>query len=217
MTTNHSLTWLVVLFIPHSKAERLGFGSSSTLVSFLAGNGGRPGNAGGSMLGRRPICDMPLGSEFAGRKASLPLSFSGTFFCLLSGNAGRFAGSYSGALTRFFGYPSGFLELTLKLVLDEMPDKEVLPDPIEDIDSTDCFLVRLGLSEGLLGGSGGIGRPFEATEAVDVLLLSIEYCAGLRGGTSGVGASVFSHFLKVGAGSMPSLEGKGGEGGGAAG
>lgn len=94
------------------------------------------------MLGRRPICDMPLGSEVVGSKASLPLPFSGTF-CLFSGNAGKFAGSYSGALTRFLECPSGFLEATLKLVLVDRPDTEVLPDPIEDIDSTDCFLTRL--------------------------------------------------------------------------
>src|ERR1700712_2641961 len=126
--------------MPHSKAERFGFGGSSTLVSLLTGNGGRPGNAGGSMLGRRPICDMPFGSELVGRSANLPFSFSGTFFCLFSGKGGKLAGSYSGALTRFFGYPSGFLEFTLKLVLVETPDIEVLPDPIDEIDSTDCFL-----------------------------------------------------------------------------
>lgn len=160
---------------------------------------------------------MPLGSELVGRKASLPLSISSPFFCLLSGNVGKFAGSYSGALTRFFGCPSGFLEFTLKLVLVEMPETEVLSDPIEDMDSPDCFLARLRLSEGLLGGRGGIGRPFEAIEAVDVLLLSVKCCAGLRGGTSGVGVSVFSHFLKLGGGRMSSREGKGGEGGGAAG
>jgi hypothetical protein len=105
----------------------------------------------------------------------------------------------------------------LKLVLVEYPDIDVLPDPIEETDSVDCFLTKLWLSEGLRGGNGGTGRPTDVTEAVEVLLLSFEYCDGLRGGKSGVGGSVFSHFLKLGAGSMPSLEGKGGEGCGAAG
>lgn len=181
-------------------------------MSLLAGSGGRPGKAGGSMLGRRVICDIPFGSEWVGRKANLPLSFSGTFFCRFSGKGGKLAGSYSGALMRFFVDPSGFLEFTLKLVLVETPDKEVLPDPIEEIDSVDCFLTKLCVSDGLRGGRGGTGLPFEAIEAVEVLLLSFEYCEGLRGGRSGVGASVFSHFLKLGAGSMPSLDGKGGEG-----
>jgi hypothetical protein len=198
--------------MPHSKADRFGFGGSSIAVSLLAGKGGLPGSAGGSMLGRRLICEIPLGSELVGRRASLPFSFSCTLLALFSGKGGKLAGSYSGALTRFFVEPSGFLELTLKLVLVEIPDIDDLPEAIEETDSTDCFLFKLCVSDGLLGGRGGTGLPFEVTEAVEVLLLSFEYCEGLRGGRVGVGGSDLSHFLKLGAGSMPSLEGKGGEG-----
>jgi hypothetical protein len=183
----------VALFIPHSRADRFGFGGSSTGVSLLTGSGGRTGSEGGSMLGCRLRREMPFGADMDDRRANLPFSLSCSLFTFFSGRGGRLAGSYSGARTRFFE-PPGLLELMLKLVLVETPDIDERPDAIEEIDSLDCFLVKL-CSEGLLGGRGGIGLPDEG-------------CEGRRGGNVGEGSD-FSHFLNVGAGSTPLDEGVG--------
>jgi hypothetical protein len=165
------------LLSPNSSAERLGVGGGSTTFW----RDGRLGSDGGRSL----ALGRPLGADTVGLSGR-----RGSSFTFLSGNAGSVEGSYSGALMRFFGY--WLPEPTLKLVRVETADiTEERPELIDDTDSTDCFLVRLCASDGLLGGREG-GAFSDAA------------CEGLRGGSEGTGLSsfsAFSHFARRGAGS----------------
>lgn len=150
-----------------SRAERRGgFGgraSSSRGVSVVlvrAGRGGREGKAGRfSNDGLR----LTFGVEMVGRRETRGLSSLGSSVFFRSGRGGRFAGSYSGARTRYLlavCWP--FTEVTLLLVLGveaaDMEDRAECVDARDSLDSCRLKDCSDGLRGGKLGATLSVGR-----------------------------------------------------------